>query len=210
MPSQPFFLFAPGAGAPSTSRWMVAWRKRLETLGDVVAFDYPYMRAGRKSPDRPPVLIAAHREALASAVAGLAPGRPVFLAGKSMGGRMGCHLAVEQAAAPPTLPRTSVVAISGLICLGYPLQSGATGAMRDEVLVALRTPILFVQGTRDPLCPLDALEDVRRRMRAPTALHRVEGGNHSLTVGRRALQAAGETQDDVDARTLAAIAAFLG
>ena len=51
MPSRrPFLLFAPGAGAPSTSRWMVAWRKRLETLGDVVAFDYPYMRAGRKSP----------------------------------------------------------------------------------------------------------------------------------------------------------------
>ena len=206
MSKPPFFLFAPGAGAPSTSRWMVAWRKRLETLGDVVAFDYPYMRAGRKSPDRPPVLIGAHREALASAAADLAAGRPVFLIGKSMGGRMGCHLAVDEAAAPsPTLPRP----ISGLICLGYPLQSGATGAMRDEVLVALRTPILFVQGTRDPLCPLDKLAAVRPRMTAPNQLFVVEGGDHSLEVSAQQRKAAGETQADSDARVLAAIASFV-
>jgi hypothetical protein len=82
--------------------------------------------------------------------------------------------------------------------------------VRDEVLVALRTPVLFVEGTRDPFCPLDLLERVRGRMSAPTALHVVEGGNHSLEVGVRALAASGETQDDVDARAVAAIAAFLG
>jgi uncharacterized protein len=203
---RPFFLFAPGAGAPSTSRWMVAWRKRLETLGDVVAFDYPYMRAGRKSPDRAPVLIAAHREALASAIADLAPGRPVFLIGKSMGGRMGCHLAVEEAAAPSA---AIVRPIAGVVCLGYPLQSGATGAMRDEVLVALRTPILFVQGTRDPLCPLDKLAAVRPRMTAPNHLFVVEGGDHSLEVSAQQRKAAGETQADSDARVLEAIASFV-
>jgi len=210
MPNRPLFLFAPGAGAPSTSRWMVAWRKRLETLGDVVAFDYPYMRAGRKSPDRPPVLIAAHREALVSAVAGLARGRPVFLIGKSMGGRMGCHLAVEEAAAAaPTPPRPGVGLISGLICLGYPLQAGATGALRDQVLLALRTPILFVQGTRDPLCPLDKLAAVRPRMAAPNQLFVVEGGDHSLEVSAQQRKAAGETQADADARVLAAIETFV-
>ncbi len=206
MPPRPFFLFAPGAGAPSTSRWMMAWRKRLETLGDVAAFDYPYMRAGRKSPDRAPVLIAAHREALAAAAGDLAPGRPVFLIGKSMGGRMGCHLAAEEAAsASPPLPRP----ITGLVCLGYPLQSGATGALRDEVLVALRTPILFVQGTRDPLCPLDKLAAVRPRMTAPNQLFVVEGGDHSLEVSAQQRKAAGETQADADARVLAAIATFV-
>jgi hypothetical protein len=188
----PLILLAPGAGAPSSSSWMTAWAERLGTLGRVVRFDYPYMRAGRRGPDRLPVLVEAHRAALAEAGP---PAGPIVLAGKSMGSRVGCHLALE-------------VPVAALVCLGYPLR-GARGELRDEVLLALRTPVLFVQGTRDPLCPLDLLADVRRRMRAPSALHRVEGGDHSLVVGRRALQGAGEGQDDVDARTLAAIAAFL-
>jgi predicted alpha/beta-hydrolase family hydrolase len=172
---------------------MSAWAERLGTLGEVSRFDYPYMGAGRRSPDRLPVLVEAHRAALAEARAG--HHGPVVLAGKSMGSRVGCHLALEEQ-------------VEALVCLGYPLR-GARGELRSEVLLALRTPILFVQGTRDPLCPVEALEDVRRRMRVPSALHRVESGNHSLEVGARALRAAGETQDDVDARTLAAIAGFL-
>ena len=185
---------------------MVAWRKRLETLGDVVAFDYPYMRAGRKSPDRPPVLIAAHREALASAVAELAPGGRSFSSASRWAGAWDATWRRrKRPSASPTLPRP----IAGLVCLGYPLQSGATGAMRDEVLVALRTPILFVQGTRDPLCPLDKLAAVRPRMTAPNHLFVVEGGDHSLEVSAQQRKAAGETQADSDARVLAAIASFV-
>jgi predicted alpha/beta-hydrolase family hydrolase len=173
---------------------MRAWRKRLATLGDVTAFDYPYMRAGRKTPDRLPALIAAHREVLAK-VRARAKG-PVFLIGKSMGGRVGCHVALEED-------------VAGIICLGYPLQSGATGAMRDEVLVALRTPILFVQGSRDALCPLDKLAAVRARMTAPSTLLVVEGGDHSLAVSAAQRKATGETQADSDARVLDAIGAFV-
>lgn len=194
MPRRPSFVFAHGAGAPSTSAWMRAWRRRLSTLGDVVAFDYPYMRAGRKAPDRLPVLIDAHRAVLAKAQA-RAKG-PVFLIGKSMGGRVGCHLALEEP-------------VAGVICLGYPLQSGATGAMRDEVLLALRTPILFVQGSRDALCPLDKLAAVRARMTAPSTLLVVEGGNHSLEVSAAERKATGTTQADSDARVLAAIRVFV-
>jgi predicted alpha/beta-hydrolase family hydrolase len=172
---------------------MSAWAARLATFSDVTRFDYAYVRAGRRSPDRLPALVAAHREALASARAGRRG--PVVLAGKSMGSRVGCHVALEDP-------------VDALVCLGYPLR-GARGDVRSEVLLALRTPILFVQGTRDPLCPIEALEEVRSRMQAPSAVHRVEGGNHSLEVGRRALGAAGETQDDVDGRALAAIVAFL-
>ena len=195
-PPRPFFLFAHGAGAPSSSGWMVAWRDRLATLGDVVCFDYPYMRAGRKTPDRLPALIAAHREALAGARARAAG--PLYLIGKSMGGRVGCHVALEE---------TETVA--GVICLGYPLQSGSTGAMRDEVLIALRTPILFVQGSRDSLCPLDKLAAARARMTAPSTLLVVEGGNHSLEVSAAQRKASGGTQADADARVLDAIRAFV-
>jgi predicted alpha/beta-hydrolase family hydrolase len=187
------FLFAHGAGAPSSSAWMRAWRDRLATLGEVATFDYPYMRAGRKTPDRAPVLIAAHKEALA-ALRARAPG-PVVLAGKSMGGRIGCHVALEEP-------------VAALVCLGYPLVAGGSGAVRDEVLLALRTPILFVQGTRDALCPLPRLEEVRARMEAPNRLHVVEGGNHSLEIagGKKAVAA----QAEVDRGVLDAIRGFVG
>jgi len=191
--SRPLVLLAPGAGAPSTSPWMRGWSARLASLGDVVAFDYPYLREGRRSPDRLPALVAAHRAALSEA-RGRFSGPPV-LAGKSMGGRIGCHLALE-------------VEVRALVCLGYPLV-GANGSVRDEVLLALRTPVLFVQGTRDRLCPLPRLEEVRRRMRAPNELLVVEGGDHSLVVARRALAAASETQQVVDGRILDAIRGFL-
>lgn len=56
-------------------------------------------------------------------------------------------------------------------------------------------PVLFVQGTRNALGPLNALEDKRRRMTAPNALHFVEGGNHSLErpARDRAKQAAADS-----------------
>lgn len=173
---------------------MSRWAARLAPVGEVVPLDYPYAIAGRRSPDRLPALVAAHRAALAAARA-RHDGR-VVLAGKSMGGRVGCHVALEER-------------VDGLVCLGYPLR-GRGGDLRDEVLLALRTPVLFVQGTRDPLCPLAELAAVRARMAAPSSLHVVEGGNHSLEVGVRALAARGETQADVDARALAAVAAFVG
>lgn len=112
-----------------------------------------------------------------------------------MGGRVGCHVALEEQ-------------VAGVICLGYPLQSGATGAMRDEVLVALRTPILFVQGSRDSLCSLPRLAEVRTRMTAPSTLVVVDGGNHSLEVSAGTRKASGTTQADSDARVLDAIRAF--
>jgi predicted alpha/beta-hydrolase family hydrolase len=193
----PFFLFAPGAGAPSSHPWMQRWKTRLEELGDVGTFDYDYRRESRRRPDRLPQLIAAHRAALAGARENLSADTPIFLIGKSMGGRIGCHLALEET-------------VSGLICLGYPLCAmGDRHKVRAEVLRSLGTPILFVQGTRDALCPLDLLAEVRAGMTAPNNLHIVPEGDHSLGVTKRQLQAAGETQEEVDRRVLAAIAGFV-
>jgi predicted alpha/beta-hydrolase family hydrolase len=167
---RPWFLFAHGAGAPSSSPWMRRWRDYLRELGEVVTFDYPYMQARRKMPDRMPALVEAHRAELGK-VRAVAKGAPVFLAGKSMGSRVGCHLALEEP-------------VAGLVCFGYPLVSGSSGALRDEVLVALRTPILFIQGTHDSLCPIPKLEDVRARMTAPSWLYTVQDANHSLELPR--------------------------
>ena len=196
MTSQPLFLFAPGAGAPSSHPWMRAWAQRLGAIGDVRTFDYDYMREGRRRPDPPALLIAAHRQALRDARKDET--QPVFLIGKSMGGRIGCHVALEES-------------VTGLVCLGYPLcGAGDPKRLRDKVLRDLRTPILFVQGTRDPLCPLELLENVRSEMTVPNFLHVVEAGDHSLQVTKTQLKNAGETQDEVDARVLTAIAQFAG
>jgi predicted alpha/beta-hydrolase family hydrolase len=194
--AEALILFAPGAGAPSTSAWMLAWKKRLETLGRVVPFDYAYMTEGRRVPDPLPKLIETHRAALHAARAEHTG--PVILAGKSMGSRIGCHLSLTEPA------------IDGLVCFGYPLKgAGKRTALRDEVLLALRTPILFVSGTRDPLCPLDLLEPVRAKMTAKNTLFRVDGGDHSLEVRKTDLRGRGQTQDDVNTAILEAVSGFV-
>lgn len=188
---EPSFLFAPGAGAPSTHPWMQLWKEYLETIGRVAVFDYSYMREHRKRPDPLPKLIATHRQAL-SEMRETTNG-PMILAGKSMGGRIGCHVALEDN-------------VDALVCFGYPLCAGGDRTkLRDRVLRDLRTPILFIQGTRDPLCPLDLLEKVRAEMKARNELYVVDGGDHSLRVPKRQLQAAGETQEDVDVRIVQAV-----
>jgi uncharacterized protein len=167
----------------------------LATIGRIAVFDYPYMREGRRRPDRLPQLTAAHRQALADARQ--ATDGPIVLIGKSMGGRIGCHVALEEK-------------VDALVCLGYPLCAmGDRTKLRDKVLRALQTPVLFVQGTRDSLCPLDLFEQVRAEMKAPNVLYIIEGGDHSLQVTKRQLQAARETQEDVDRRILEAIAEFI-
>lgn len=198
--TRPLLLFAHGAGLGSGSPWMRRWAGYLDEVGDVVTFDYPYMAAGKKRPDRHAVLLEAHRDALESALERHGP-RPVVLIGKSMGSRIGCHLATE-----PDLAET----IRAIACLGYPLVGlGKTRRVRDEVLLALRHPILFVQGTRDRLCPLDLLEEVRARMSAPNECFVVQGGDHSLHLRKRDLAEQGVTQEEADRRAVVAIAAFV-
>jgi uncharacterized protein len=175
---------------------MQNWKGRLPRIGHVETFDYDYMREGRKRPDPLPQLIAAHRKALQAAREKYQPDS-TFLIGKSMGGRIGCHISLEEK-------------VDGLVCLGYPLCAmGDRTKLRDEVLRALTTPILFVQGTRDALCPPDLLERVRAQMKAPNFLHVVEGGDHSLRVPKRQLEAMGDTQERMDKFVYEAIARFI-
>ncbi len=192
---RPLLLFAPGAGAPSTHPWMRRWADLLSGIGAVRTLDYAYMLEGRRRPDRLPELVATHREALRQARESHAG--PFVLIGKSMGSRIGCHVSLEEK-------------VSALVCFGYPLCGGGDASkLRDKVLRELRTPILFVQGTRDSLCPLDLLATVRSEMIAHNELHVVEGGDHSLMVTKTQLKAAGETQEAVDQRILAMIEKFI-
>jgi predicted alpha/beta-hydrolase family hydrolase len=189
------FLFAPGAGAPSSHPWLQHWAALLGTLGPVERMDYRYMLEGRKRPDPLPKLVAAHRAALRR-LRDAQPG-PVVLIGKSMGSRIGCHVSLEEP-------------VKAVVCFGYPLCGGGDPAkLRDKVLRQLATPVLFIQGTRDKLCPLELLAPICAEMKAPNELHIVEEGDHSLIVTKRWLKEHGETQQDVDQRIHAAIQRFL-
>jgi uncharacterized protein len=189
------FLLAPGAGAPSSHPRMQTFARLLGKLGSVHPFDYPYMIEDRKSPDRLPRLIEAHRAAL-HALRQKHTG-PIILVGKSMGGRVGCHVAL-------------VEKVAAVVCLGYPLCGGGhVSKLRDQVLLELATPAMFVQGTRDRLCPLEIFEEVRGRMSAPTGIHVVEGGRHSLLVLKTELKARGVTQENVDLGIFGAIEDFI-
>ena len=191
----PLVLLAHGAGAGSSSAWMRAWATRLGAIGRVVPFDYPYMTAGKKMPDRLPALIAAHRAALGRART--SADQPVILAGKSMGARVSCHVGNEEG-------------VRGVICFGYPLVGvGKPQAIRTDVLLELSNPVLFVQGTRDEMCPLDKLAEVRARMTARSSLHLVDGGDHSLVLSAAARAARGITQEGSDVEVLGAVTGFV-
>jgi len=175
---------------------MQNWASLLGSLGAVETFDYPYMQSKKRAPDPQPVLIRAHLAAIDAALA-RHPDHELILIGKSMGSRIGCHVALERP-------------VSKLVCLGYPLvAAGNSGKVRDQVLLELETKILFVQGTRDPMCPLEHLSDVRKKMRAPSKLFVVDAGDHSLQVTKAQLKQVGEEQAAVDARILHVIKHFV-
>lgn len=100
------------------------------------------------------------------------------------------------------------IPVSAVICLGYPLK-GTKDAIRDETLLEMGIPVMFVQGSKDPKCPLDKLQAVCNKMKALTELHVIDGGDHSFKTGKKHLEAKGLTQDLVEDVALQAIAAFV-
>jgi hypothetical protein len=167
---------------------MVAFGTNLAERGiDVVTFNFPYMDAKRRVPDRAPVLeqawlavIADTRRRVPSAA------RALFIGGKSMGGRMASHVAAHHAEAAGPL--------AGLVFLGYPLHPpGRLDQLRDAHLPAIAVPMLFVQGSRDTFGTPDELRPVLARLHARADLHVVEGGDHSL--GTRSPRPSGPGSD---------------
>ncbi len=172
-------LLAPGAGAGQDHPFMASVRSGL-AAGDIttLTFDYAYRMAGRRAPDRLPKLLDVHDAAhrwLAGRV------ERVVLAGKSMGGRVGSHLAggVDGGAG-----RTGEE-LAALVYLGYPLVAiGKTEPRSVEHLRRIDVPQLFVAGTRDRLAPLELVREVAESLPAPT-LHVVDDADHGFHVTKR-------------------------
>ncbi|KAL2342682.1 hypothetical protein Fmac_003967 [Flemingia macrophylla] len=195
----PVVIFAHGAGAPSSSDWMQRWKNMLKQAlhaVEVITFDYPYMSGKKRPPPKAEKLVEFH-SSIVKETATKYPDHPVILAGKSMGSRVGCMVVSEKD-----------INVSAVVCLGYPLK-GINGAVRDETLLQLTVPTMFVQGSKDALCPIEKLEATQKKMKAPNELHIINGGDHSFKIAKKHLQANNSTQDEAEDAAVQAIAAFI-
>jgi len=188
-------LLAHGAGADMHA-------PTLTTVADALAaakipslrFNFPYKAAGRRAPDRGPVLETALRDAVAELArrAHLPPERLV-LGGRSMGGRIGSMVAADDGAL-------------GLVLLGYPLHPpGRAAQLRVEHFPRLRMPALFVSGTRDAFGTPAELQRETRKIKGKVAFHWVETADH----GFKPLKASGLTVAVVLAEVADAVVDFV-
>jgi hypothetical protein len=172
-----------------TSPFMSTIHSGLARAGFVsVKFNFPYTEARRRAPDPRPVLERCYRAVLEAVARDRALVPPwTAIGGKSLGGRIASYLAA--AGAP----------VRGLLLLGYPLHpAGRPERLRADHLPAVPVPMLFVQGTRDPLCDLALLGPILATLPHAT-LHTVEGGDHSFRTPRRTGQPDGVVWAEVTA-----------
>jgi predicted alpha/beta-hydrolase family hydrolase len=169
--SHAVLVLAHGAGSGMRSPFMAGFAEEIGRRGvATLRFEFPYMQAGRRAPDRPQVLLDAWREAFAEG-AERGGGRPVFAGGKSMGGRIASMAVAEGMTA------------AGLVFLGYPLHPpGRPEKIRDAHLDDAPVPMLFLQGSRDTFARPDLLAAVVARLGARAEYVEVSGGDHSFRV----------------------------
>jgi len=164
-------LLAPGAGADSNAPGLLVVEEAVTPYVKLTRrMDFPYRKAGRKAPDRAPVLLDAVRvEAqLLIEEAGIRP-KQLLLGGRSMGGRM-CSMAVADG-----LPAR------GLILLSYPLHPpGKSERLRTEHFPGINVPCLFVSGTRDAFASPEELRAHTQTIPGDVTLKFIEGGDHGM------------------------------
>lgn len=153
-------------------------RARMATF----RFQYPYSEKGGGGLDGRAVLLETIRSAIATAIRE-APDLSVFAGGHSMSGRMTTLAAAE---APLT-------GVNGVICVSFPLNGGKGPAERAAHLPRLTVPLLFLQGTRDPLADINDMRDVTGRLGTRATLHEVETADHGFKVLKRL----GQTHEQV-------------
>lgn len=162
--------FAHGAGAGMNHPFMTSMSSALAQLGiSTLRFNFPYMEAKKNRPDVPAV---AHKaiEAAAEEVHKQFSSLPVFLSGKSFGGRMSSQFLSTQ----------SPDYIKGAAFFGFPLHApGKASVDRADHLKTVKVPMLFLQGTRDDLAKWDLIEAVTSALPLAT-LVKFEAADHSF------------------------------
>jgi predicted alpha/beta-hydrolase family hydrolase len=165
-----------GAGAGMTHSFMEQLSEDLLDEGiATLRYNFPYMEAGRRSPNSPKISMATVRAAVNKAHE-IAPDLPLLAGGKSYGGRMS-----SQAQAQEPLPH-----VKGLVFYGFPLHApGRPGDQRGEHLFEIDAPMLFIQGTRDKLAELNLLKPLLNKIGKPARLEIIDGADHGFSVLKR-------------------------
>lgn len=166
---------AHGAGAGMEHAFMETLAAALAGAGiATLRFNFPFAENGKGRPDSPAV---AHQtiEAAINKALDLYPSLPLFVAGKSFGGRMSSqYLSVNH--------RKDV---KGIVFYGFPLHpAGKPSIERAEHLKEVKVPMLFLQGTKDTLATWDLIESVCKSLKKAT-LVQLEGADHSFKAGKR-------------------------
>jgi len=161
-----------GAGSNAQAPLLIALAEVFSEAGfTVLRCDLPYRQLRPYGPPGPGDA-APDREGLKNAIAALrkqAAGR-LFLGGHSYGGRQSTMLCAEE----PNL-------VDGLLLLSYPLHPPRKPEqLRTQHLPKLRTPSLFVEGTRDPFGSTEEMEAAIQLITARTHLLKIEGAGHDL------------------------------
>jgi predicted alpha/beta-hydrolase family hydrolase len=141
-------IFAHGAGAGMDSEFMVTMAANLAKLGvDVGLFDFEYMQQAKaEGKKRPPQRAPKLLEYFAKVIEQANPKLPLFIGGKSMGGRMASMLACEHT-------------VKGVIAFGYPFHPpGKLDKLRIDHFPALKAPLSVIQGERDTFGKKDEVE----------------------------------------------------
>jgi predicted alpha/beta-hydrolase family hydrolase len=176
------FVLAHGAGSSATAPLLVALAETFSARGfAVLRCDLPYRQSRSFGPPGPGDA-ARDRAGLRNALAALkkTTSGSLLLGGHSYGGRQSSMLCAED----PAL-------VSGLLLLSYPLHPPRRPEQqRTQHLPDLRTPTLFVQGTRDPFASIAEMERALKMIPAKTKLFVVEGAGHDLGFKGKAKQEA--------------------
>lgn len=173
--SKCIMTLAHGAGAGMNHSFMETLAQLLsEQLIATMRFNFPFAENKKGRPDTPAVAHQAIEAAITKAEK-LFPELPLFVAGKSFGGRMSSQYLSAH-------PHADV---KGIIFYGFPLHSpGKPSIDRAEHLKEVKTPMLFLQGTKDELATWKLIESVCSSLKL-AKLVKIEGADHSFKAGKQ-------------------------
>jgi len=168
-------LFGPGTRGGQRDRPIVELATEVAHRGVlVVTYDFPFIAFSRRHPDSRDVLEASCRAAIVAAMQ-CRPASPLFVGGRSLGGRIACDVVAEGG--------EQTASVQGVVVVGYPLHAvGRSDAPQWGRLRDVPVPVLMVQGARDVFGTPELLRSGLSALPTKSQIYEVAGADHSLAV----------------------------